>query len=245
MILTTAVIKGGTGKTTSAAAIAQCAVADKKKVLLIDLDPQANLSAMLDADPRIDGASRLFTDQDPAELIQETQQGISLIHGDLELTKLPGKGNGAKLRKALDRIKESFDLIIIDTPPQIGPIPTAAMMVSDGLIIPLDSDMSSLQGLKYITDLAEAVREANPEALSFIGAMITRFDARPKLNQIMLDLIKTEAEKRRAVFLGVVRAGIAAKEFQALKRSLYEYAPKSKPAEDYKKIYNQLMKLEK
>ena len=241
MILTTAVIKGGTGKTSTAAALAQCAVANKRKVLAVDLDPQANLSAILGGNDRTEGASRLFSGKDPRELIQRTEQGIDLICGDLELSQLPAKGNGAKLKAALDSVRSDYDLILIDTPPTIGPLPTIAMLASDGLIAPLDADMSSLQGLKHITDLAESVRKTRPEALSFIGALVTKFDGRPKLNQVMLGMIQAEAKRRGVAFLGTVRSGIAAKESQVLKRSLFEYAPKSKPAEDYKRIFGYLM----
>lgn len=243
-VLTTAVIKGGTGKTTTAAAIAQAAVKARKKVLCIDLDPQGNLSDFLDADPNAPGSYELLEGETPAgELLQKTTQKLSVISASPNLATLKTKpGSAKRLQRALEPVKDNFDLIIVDTPPQIGETTYNALQASTGLVIPLEADSSSLQGLYQILDIAQHMREGSNPDLSFIGVLLTRYDHRPNINRFMRDTIQETAQEAGAVFLGCVRAGIAIKEAQGLRVSLYEYAPKCNPAADYQSIYKAIKK---
>lgn len=237
-IITTAVIKGGTGKTTTAAALAQAAQADKKKVLCVDLDPQANLTSFIGADQG--GGYALLHGAEPAEVIQHTEQGIDIIAASADLaTEKTKPGSAKRLQKALEQIKKNYDFIFIDTPPQMGELTFNALQASTGLIIPLETDNSSLQGLYQITDIAKQMQATN-KALKILGIVITRQDPRPKLNRYLQDLIAEAGEEIGAPLLAGIRAGIAIREAQALQKSLYEYAAKSKPAADYKKLYMQI-----
>lgn len=239
-VITVAVIKGGTGKTTTAAALAQAAAQDGKRTLAIDLDPQANLTFALGADQNKPGAYELITGADPAQLIQHTAQGIDTISASPDLATLTTRAGSAKrLQKALEPLKNSYDLIFIDTPPQMGEPTYNALQASTGLLIPLESDSNSLQGLYQIADIASQMQSSNP-ALSLKGVLLTRYDNRPKLNRYLRDTISTTAAALNAPYLGEIRHGIAAREAAAMQQSLYEYAPHSKPAQDYKKIYEKI-----
>ena len=241
-IITTAVIKGGTGKTTTAAALAQAAAASGKRVLAIDLDPQANLTFFLGADQNAPGSYQLLHGADPADILQDTQQGIVTIAASPDLaTERTGPASAKRLQAALLPIREDFDLIIIDTPPQMGELTFNALQAATGLLIPLETDNSSLQGLYQVTDIAQQLKRSNPE-LSIIGTILTRYDPRPKLNRYIRDVIAEQGKKIGARFLMGIRAGIAIREAQALQLSLYEYAPKSKPAQDYMTLYNTIRK---
>ncbi len=236
MIVTAAVIKGGTGKTTTAAALAQAAAAAGKKVLAIDLDPQANLSFFIGADPTAPGSYQLLHGADPAQLIQRTQQGIDAIAAAPDLaTEKTTPGSAKRLQQALEPVRNSYDLILIDTPPTIGELTYNALQASTGLIIPLETDNSSLQGLYQITDIARHIRQSNP-ALRITGVVLTRYDARPKLNRFLRDAIAERAQEMGVPFLMGIRPGIAIREAQAMQQSLYDYAPRSKPAEDYRQL---------
>lgn len=239
-IITTAVIKGGTGKTTTAAALAQAAAAAGKKVLAIDLDPQANLSFFIGADQNAPGSYQLLHGAGAAQLIQATEQGIQAIAASPDLaTEKTTPASAKRLQEAIEPIKKDFDLIVIDTPPQMGELTFNALQASTGLIIPLETDNSSLQGLYQITDIAHQMQHSNP-ALSIIGVILARYDARPKLNRYLQEAIAERGQEIGAPFLMGIRPGIAIREAQAMQQSLYQYAPRSKPAQDYKKLYEMI-----
>lgn len=236
-IITTAVIKGGTGKTTTAAALAQAAAAAGKKVLAIDLDPQANLSFFIGADQNGGGSYDLLHGGEPAQLIQHTAQGIDAITASPDLaTEKTTPASAMRLREAIAPLKRRYDMIIIDTPPQMGELTYNALQAATGLIIPLETDNSSLQGLYQITDIAHQMQRSNPD-LSILGVILTRYDQRPKLNRYLQEVIASTGEEIGAPFIMGIRPGIAIREAQAMQLSLYDYAPKSKPAQDYKSLY--------
>lgn len=237
-IFTTAVIKGGTGKTTTAAAIAQAAAADGAKVLAIDLDPQGNLSFFIGANQNAPGSYQLLHGANPGSLIQHTDQGIDAIPAAPDLaTERTTPGSAKRLQRALEPIKKGYDLIIIDTPPQMGELVFNALQASTGLLIPLEADNSSLQGLFQITDIAHQIRSNSNPGLEITGIILTRYDPRPKLNRVLRKAIETRGREIGAPFLMAIRQGIAIREAQAMQQSLFDYAPRSKPAQDYRKLY--------
>lgn len=239
-ILATAVIKGGTGKTTTAAALAQAAAAAGNKVLAIDLDPQANLTNFIGADQNTGGSYELLHGTDPAQLIQHTAQGIDAIAATPDLATERTKPASAKrLQAAIEPLKEEYDYIIIDTPPHIGELTFNALQAATGLIIPLETDTSSLQGLYQITDIAHQMQHSNPY-LQIKGVILSRYDSRPKINRYLQEVIAEKGQEIGAPFLMGIRPGIAIREAQGLQQSLYEYAPKSKPAQDYKTLFEMI-----
>lgn len=241
-IITAAVIKGGTGKTSTCAALAQAAAAAGKKVLAIDLDPQANFSYTIGADQNAPGSYQLLHEVDPAQLIQTTPQGIDAIAASPDLATERTKPASAKrLQAAIEPIKKRYDFIFIDTPPTMGELTFNALQAATRLIIPLESDNSSLQGLYQIVDVAHQMQRSNP-ALSILGTIITRYDARPKLNRYLQEVIADKGAEIGAPFLMAIRAGVAIREAQAMQQSLYQYAPRSKPAQDYKQLFDLIRK---
>ena len=240
-ILTAAVIKGGTGKTTTAAALAQAAAAAGKKVLAIDLDPQANFTFFIGADQNSPGSYELLHGTDPAQLIQHTAQSIDAISASPDLaTERTTPASAKRLQTALDPLKSDYDLIVIDTPPQMGELTFNALQAATGLIIPLETDNSSLQGLYQIADIAHQMQRSNP-ALTITGVVLTRYDSRPKLNRYLQEVIAERGQEIGAPFLIGIRPGIAIREAQAMQQSLFDYAPRSNPAQDYKKLYEMIM----
>lgn len=241
-IITTATVKGGTGKTTTAAALAQAAAADGRKVLCIDLDPQATLTAIIGADPNQPGSYNLLHGSQPAQLIQRTEQGLDAISAAPDLaTERTSPASGKRLQEALAPIKKSYDFVFIDTAPTVGELLFNALYASTGLLIPLETDPGALQGLYQITDLARHIQQTNPD-LQILGSIITRYDPRTKINRYLRDTIADEGAKLGAPLLMEIRSGIAIREAQALRQSLYNYAPKSKPAEDYRRLYDAIRK---
>lgn len=239
-IIAAAVIKGGTGKTTTAAALAQAAAADGKRVLAIDLDSQANLTFDLAADQNRPGSYQLLHGADPEQLIQKTEQGIDVIAASPDLaTEKTTAGSAKRLQAAIEPIKGNYDFIFIDTPPTMGELTFNALQAATGLIIPLETDSNSIQGLYQITDIAHQMQRSNP-GLSIIGVILTRYDARANINRYLQGVIQRQGEEIGAPYLMGIRPGIAIREAQALQQSLFDYAPKSKPAQDYKTLYEKI-----
>lgn len=243
MILTTAIIKGGTGKTTTAAALAQAAASKGKRVLCVDLEPQSNLSFFLQADSTRPGSYDLLKRRAAAvDLIQPTAQHIDIITGSAELATITTRaGSGEKLREALTPIKRSYDLIIIDTAPAFSDLVYNAILASDYLLIPLALDMPSIKGALQIHDVAENLRARAGHGAGSFGAIITRANARGNIYRKLQEVAEQYLSKDNISLLGAIRQGVAIQEAQALQKSLYDYAPNSKPAADYMNIYNTLM----
>ena len=233
-ILTVANQKGGSAKSTTAAALAQAAAYTGRKTLAIDLDPQGNLSFFMGADAARAGAFELLEGQ-PAE-IQTTADGLDVIAASWNLQTISsGRGSARRLRAALEPIKDRYDLIIIDTPPTAGELQYNALMAATDLIIPLQADIVGLQGLYQMADTARQIQQSNP-ALKLTGFILTRHGGRSTLARQMTDTIKARAAEIGIPFLMAIREAVAIREAQTLQRNLYEYAPRCKPAEDYMEL---------
>lgn len=244
MIYTVCTNKGGTGKTTTAAALAQAAAYQGKSVLALDLDPQANLTYCLAADETQPGSYDLLRGADPADIVQTTAQGIDIISASPDLqTETTGAGTARRLQRALKPVKDQYDLIIIDTPATAGELQYNALQAADRLIIPLWADAYNIQSLRQITATAAQILDSNPN-LKIAGVILTQYDPRPVMSRQLRDMLQQITTAQGIPFLGTVRKGVAIQEAAALQRSLYKYAPKSKPAADYMSIYNALMEQE-
>lgn len=237
-IITTAVIKGGTGKTTTAAAIAQAAAAEGYNVLAIDLDAQCNLTRSLNAKTTERGSYEILHGTAAEEAIQNTTQNIDVLAARAELaTEKTRPGSAARLYTSLKGVKNRYDYIIIDTPPTMGELTYNALLAATDVIIPIEADSASIQGLYNIVDIINQLQPYN-KRLKHVDVIITRYDSRPKLTRYLKDKIIETCKDINITYLIEVRNGIAVKEAQALQVSLFEYAPRSKPAQDYKKLFN-------
>lgn len=243
-ILTVAIQKGGTGKTTTAAALAQAAAYKGRRVLAIDLDPQGNLSFTLAADTSKPGSYELLQGAAAADLIQHQPGGLDVIPASWELSTLAsGRGTARRLQRGIEPIKDKYDLIIIDTPPTAGELQYNALQAATGLIIPLQADIYNVKSLYQLTDTARQIQQTNPQ-LQIMGIILTQYDRRSTIARQMQETILNQAAGMNIPFLGTVRAAVPVKEAAALQVSLFEYAPKSKPAADYLAIYEAIEKQE-
>lgn len=237
-ILTVAVEKGGTGKTTTAAVFAQAAKFRGKKVLAIDLDPQGNLSLALRAKPEEIGSYEFLEGMPIDTVLCHSQQGVDVIPASRALSVATSTaGSARRLQKALQPVKDQYDLIVIDTPPTTGELQYNALQAATNLIIPLEADIYNLQSLYQIADTAKQIKTSNPD-LYIDGLLFTKFADRASLVKQMRQTIEAQAEELCIPCLGTVRNGIAIKEAAALQVSLFEYAPNSKPAQDYLYLYD-------
>lgn len=240
MIVTCSIVKGGTGKTSTATALCQAAAAKGKKALLVDLDPQGSATKQMGGSKEEPGAFELFRGAKPEEVTQHTPQNIDLIAGCRDLSTLTtSKGSARRLALALDEIRGKYDIIAIDLAASMGEMLYNALYACDKLIIPMETDSGGIDGLLEVIETAESIR---PENLPEIGVIITRYDGRANINKQIKEQMADGARSVGAKYWGEIRAGVAIREAQMLHTSIYDYAPKSKPALDYMELYKKITK---
>jgi len=242
MVLTIIAQNGGTGKTTTAAAVAQAAGYLGKRVLAIDFDPQGHLSWALNADRRQGDAYQLITGTPAREAIQ-TAHGIDVIASNPALSTLrSGKGSARRLEYAIESIRGLYDLIVIDTPATAGELQYNAIQAADGVVIPLVVDTYSIMSLYQTADTVEQIRQTN-ERLRWAGLVLPMYNSRPKFNRQMRDKLEAIARDNNIEYLGAIRVNTALKEAAGLRESLYSYAPKSAGAQDYLQITRRILEI--
>lgn len=238
--------KGGIGKTTTAAALVTGLVKRGLKVLAIDLDPQCNLSSTQGADmekPSIIGV--LMREVKAGAAIQKSARGDvipankALSAADMLFTET---GKEFLLREALEPIKKQYDYIIIDTPPALGILTINAMTAANSIIIPLQADLYSLQGLEQVIDSINQVKKYTNPKLKIEGLLFTRFNTRATISGEVLELCRGYAAKLNTrVFDTTIREATAVKESQFQQMDILSYAPKSKVSEDYTALVSELL----
>ena len=236
--------KGGTGKTTTTAALGAGLSRSGLKVLYVDLDPQANLTGMLGATTQGVTLYDLLTSRKAkaADAIQDTPQGAiiaasgRLAEGDI----LTGTGREYRLRETLEPVKKGFDVTLIDCPPTLGVLSVNALTAADGAIIPLRADRFSLDALTEFYETYATVRRYTNPALSILGVLVTCYNSRATINRLCL-----EALQEKASALGVTVYTPPIRRTVALEESQYSpdifTQPRSNAAKDYGEIVSTLL----
>lgn len=241
-IYTIAAQKGGTGKTTTAAALWNNLNKMGYKALAIDLDPQCNLTFTAGSEPDDKAAMNLSL-----SLLQVTQtpQG-DIVRGSenyATIDSLLRKDPYTRLQKAIAGVKGNYDYIVIDTPPSLGTLTLNALAAADSVIIPLQADIYSIRGLQQLYSTITAVKESLNSKLTIAGLLLTRYNARATLSKnISGYLQEAAAELDTKVFDTTIREGIAIKEAQIQTQSIFDYAPKAKVTDDYRAFIDELLK---
>lgn len=234
--------KGGVAKTTTAHALSSWLHMNGRKSLLIDLDPQCNATYTAGAD--VAGLTVLDVINGKAKAagaIQHTQSGDIIAACNLLAGSDKEIGSPTQLKKALAGL--SYEFIIIDTPPALGMLTVNAFTAATSVIIPAQADIYSLQGIGDLYATIKAVQaKANP-GLTIAGILLTRYSGRATLSRNIAELVEDTAKQLKTkVYKAKIREGIATKEAQANRQSLFEYAPRSKPAQDYSDFIKELLK---
>lgn len=241
--------KGGVGKSTSAHAIGSGLHLRGERVLFIDLDAQCNLSSTLttEQEPNQDNATILdvITGKEPAlSALVQTEYG-SLLSGDCALSGadiiLTEVGKEYRVRELLNPLTDRFDYVIIDTPPALGILTINALAASNGCIIPAGADIYSLQGITALRGTIEAVRKYCNPNLEIMGILLTRYNGRTVITRDAEDLTaQSAAQFGTKLYQSKIRECTAIKEAQAVKKSIFDYAPKSNAAVDYSALIDEI-----
>ncbi|MEQ1763652.1 MAG: ParA family protein [Pyrinomonadaceae bacterium] len=249
MIIVIANQKGGVGKTTTAINLAAGIAALKKKVLLIDLDPQSNSSmSFMEPGSSNGGAYELFADPDrsPDELVYETKTpNLSLMPARISLAKLEAKLIGDfdapfKLRDRIEHLKGKFDVIIIDTPPTLGILTVNAMVAANHVIIPIQSSYFALEGTDDLLETIEKIRSRPNPDLNLLGVVVTLFDKRTTISHDVEAHIRNVFGKK--AFKTVISRSVRLEESPAHKKSIFDHAPRSSGAAEYQSLSKEVLK---
>ncbi|HSI90451.1 MAG TPA: ParA family protein [Adhaeribacter sp.] len=227
--------KGGTGKTTTTINLG-CALAELgKKVLLIDLDPQANLSYSLGVTEPEGTLADIFTDNRPYQDLLVERSGVTILPGanemvDIEVSLINQAGREAYLKNILEDVK-GFDYILIDCPPSLSILTVNALATSDEVLIPLQMEVLTLQGLGQILGTVGQVRETLNPKLKVKGIVVVMFDKRRKLSQEIEDYLHQNIDEK--VFRTRIRLNVKLAEAPSFGQSILEYDRSSNGARDY------------
>ena len=235
--------KGGVGKTTSAINIGAGLAELGQRVLLVDLDPQANLSLALGI-PRqavtiyesLMGESDLspYTAKDKLDVVTSS---LDLSSAEMELVNEAGRE--FILRELFAGVDEDYDFIIIDCPPSLGLLTLNALTSSQQVIIPLQTEFLAMQGLAKIKQVIQKVKLRLNKELHISGVMATMYDARKVLNRDVVETIKKYFGP--LLFETYIRDNVALAEAPASRSDIFAYAPNSNGAKDYLALCHEIL----
>jgi len=244
-------IKGGVAKTTTAATIAAGLHKRGKRVLMIDSDPQTNLSMCFTEEPQ-DGDPSLYSIYSAGAKIDdikiEVKPGLDLVVGDFSLCSADmeflGKVGSLKLLgKAIKESKGNYDYVIIDTPPNLGFLSLNSFMTSDYIVTPMAADSFSLKAIRLLKKTIDDVAEDVGKDIPVAGILLTRYTDRTNVAKILEENVNAAAKLlNTSVFESRVRQATVVQESQLVKMDLFEYAPKAPVTKDYEAFINELLK---
>ncbi|MCB0345016.1 MAG: ParA family protein [Bdellovibrionales bacterium] len=242
--------KGGVGKTTTAANLAAGLAYLGKRVLMIDLDAQANLSAHFGyaADDDSDSLSMydvLRHGKKLNEVVVQIEDSLYLAPASLLLSaadlELGGViGRELLLRQALGSVIDDYDFIIIDCPPSLGLLSLNGLVACSRVIVPVQSEYLALHGVRQLLDTVDQVRSAYNPGLGVGGVLLCLYDSRRRLAKSVADTVREYFGD--LVFDTVVRTNVALAEAPARGCSIFSYDPRSSGAEDYKNLADEVLK---
>lgn len=246
MIISLVNQKGGVGKTATALSVGACLASKGRKVLLIDTDPQASLTAsagveLADNEPTV--YEVLQGDTDINDTIKHAgaydviPADINLSGADIALASVAGRD--FLLKEALADLKTAYDYVIIDCPPSLSVLTFMNLTASNSVIIPVQATYLALKGMAQLLDTIKLVKKRlNPE-LEILGAVLTMYDRRKNLDNEILENIRETFPGK--TFETTISSNVALAEAPAFGKDIFSYKPASKGAMQYEALTNEII----
>ncbi len=238
--------KGGVGKTTTANALALIFRERGYKVLAVDLDPQGNLSFSTGADT--DGTATIYEvlkeEVKPRFAIQKTGL-VDIIPSNILLSSIELEFTGTQreylLQRALEPLQQVYDYIFIDSPPALGILTVNAFTASDFVLVPMMSDIFSLQGLTQLSETVSRVKNfCNPD-LQILGVFLTKHNPKTRFSREVKRALNLLAQLFSIPVLDrFITESVARREAQSIQQSVLDYAPSCNAVQDYKTLTDEL-----
>lgn len=234
--------KGGVGKTTTTLNLGKALALCGKKTLIIDIDPQANLSQSIGIEEPDMHVYQAMLENTPLPIVH-LAENFDLIPTDLDLSeaelKLQNDVNGYfKLRNALKTAKDGYDFVLIDCPPSLGILTTNALIAATHILVVVQSEYLAVKGLQTILKLVESVREnLNPD-LEVLGMLVTQIN-KTIFRQNIAETLRNIYQGK--VFQTAIRQNISLAEASSVGQDIFTYNSKSAGAEDYMSLAKELL----
>lgn len=230
--------KGGVGKTTTAQNLTAGLRLQNKKVLLLDLDAQCNLTLLQQATKYKYNILNVLKNEVDINTAVEKDfiAGSKFLVGENTEIELN------KLKNELQKLKTDYDYIIIDTPPALSNITINALTASTDIIITITADLLPIQGLIDLYKTVQSIQKTSNKNLNIKGILVTRFNKRTILGRTMLNSLIDIAEKLNTKVLNTkIRDSISIKESQAKMTDIFKYARYSTAGRDYRALVKEIL----
>lgn len=232
--------KGGVGKTTTTQNLGVMLARNHgKRVLLLDLDAQGNLTDSFGLNPKeqkLTSFNVLNGDTHLSAALVEIEAGLKLLPANIDLAVADmafaaKMGRENLLRKALQGVQYDFDIVLLDCPPSLGLLTVNALSAADGLLVPVQAEYHALSGLQLIRETVSMVQDNLNSNLALIGLVLTFYDQRKKLNRDVADALADEWSDK--VFTVKIRDNVSLAEAPSNGQDIYTYKAASYGTMDY------------
>jgi chromosome partitioning protein len=229
--------KGGTGKTTTTMNLGGALAKLGKKVLLVDLDPQANLSYSLGVtEPGGTIADVITGQKNLADVTVALNKKLFIVPGssemaDIEISLVGQKKRERYLNDCLSDVTGQYDYIFIDSPPSMSLLTINALTAANGIVIPMQLEVLTLQGLNQILNTISEIKKTFNPKLNVKGILLVMYDKRRKLSQELEQFMKENISDK--IYDTVIRLNVKIAEAPSFGQSVIHYDPESNGAKDY------------